>query len=210
MSGSCFQVGSLNLRYDFDRWRREYPTSTFAQQQIEWDTIYEAYPHQRFWHSQPVVDALHTPGMSVTELGGWRGELADAVIPVAEPHAWINYDLCPAAIANSACRWLEYHPVLLDNWPWEVGLAPADVFVATHVIEHMMFDELTMLAEQSRKWATLVIEAPIVQSATSFSWVGNGSTHILEVGWSQVCELFASHGFELTGTYRDTRTFTRR
>jgi hypothetical protein len=199
----------LTPRFDFDQWRREYPKSTFQQQQVEWDAIYKAYPHQSFWHSQPVVDALAKPGMTVTELGGWRGELADSVIPVAEPKSWTNYDLCPSAISHSICRWLEYHPILLDNWPWETDMLAADVFVATHVIEHMMFNQVCKLSEQFRKWATLVIEAPIVQSATDFSWDGNGSTHILEVGWDQVGELISSHGFALTGSYKDTRTFTR-
>ena len=75
---------------DWNRWRAEYDTTTFAAQQAEWDKVGTTYPDQTFWTPEPVLTALDRPGMTVTELGGWRGELADHTIPEAKVQEWIN------------------------------------------------------------------------------------------------------------------------
>jgi hypothetical protein len=196
------------MTFDFERWRREYPTSSFADQQVAWDALAAEYPEQVFWHG-PVVARWVREGDVVVELGGWRGELADWVIPRSKPLAWVNYDICPSAVKGAVCAWPEYRAVLLGGWPWEVDLGKGNVFVATHVIEHMLFWQFQALAGQFRKFGRVVLESPIVASAVDFSWVGNGSTHILEVGWAQVEGEVCGRGFKVVDRDGDTRVFQR-
>ena len=198
------------MNYDFDKWRKEYPTSTFRQQQLEWNALYDTYPNQVHWNAQPVIDALNRAGMTITELGGWQGELANHVIPITNPARWTNYDICPKAISNTVCHLPCYEPVLLSDWPWNTDLKPADAFVATHVIEHMTSGQIKELGQQlAAKYSILVIEAPVVDSATGFSWEGNGSTHILELGWEQLESIFFSLGFQPVNRVLYTRIFQK-
>jgi hypothetical protein len=54
-------------------------------------------------------------------------------------------------------------------------------------------DEMLSGLGPKTEWA--LIDAPIPDDAESVTWRGYGGTHILEIGWSQVVDLFANHGF---------------
>ena len=189
---------------DFDRWREHYDATPFDKQVGNYELIARRFPQQQQWNGDAALRAL-TDQSTVTELGGWRGELAAEMLAARPIGRWVNYDICKWAVDNPVCTLGAYRPVHLDDWPWEIDLEPADCFVASHVLEHIRFAELERLAEQFHKFRSLYLDIPVGEDPPD--WSGYFGTHILEVGWREIDRLLVSHGFASndTGT---TRTFT--
>ena len=180
----------------WDEWRATYDTTTFAEQAAHYDEFARDYPEQAHWTLPAARPAAALAG-TVTELGGWRGELADILLNEnPQISRWTNYDLCSWAIEHSRCADPRYEPVLLDDWPWHTVLEPADLFVATHTLEHIRWPQLVMLADQFPRFRWLHLELPVPQDKTP-SWQGFTGTHILEASWLDVHRLLAGKGFVL-------------
>ena len=188
---------------DFDRWRAEYDDTPFEAQVAFYEEVAARFPDQRQF-GQLVAGWALKDATTVTEVGGWRGELAAAVLPESRIGRWTNYDICRWAVENPACTEPAYEAVALGDWPWETDLLPADAFVASHVLEHIRFRELEQLAEQFHKFKLLHLDIPVGEDPTD--WTGYFGTHILEVGWREIDGLLQGHGFASLDTGR-TRTY---
>jgi hypothetical protein len=193
---------------EFNDWRAAYDRMPFAEQQTYYDKIAPRFPDQAHYNLASALNAL-TGATTVTEVGGWRGDLArDALATRADITSWHNYDICTWALDHPKFASPRYEGIVLTDWPWNTDLQPADAFVATHVIEHIRFSELEQLAQQFPKYRTVHLEAPIANDATDERWENYFGTHILEVGWRQIEDLLAGLGFA-AARGAEWRTFTR-
>jgi hypothetical protein len=192
---SAFRVG----RWDWDLWRAFYDDMDFEDQAAIGNLIAEAFPTQAHFDTFAARHCFRLiPDKEpwVVEVGGWTGELAAMMLRV-EPRiaAWTNFDLCQRALDESVVDDSRYYPVMLDTWPWDLELADrGDVFVATHMIEHIRGWQLEKLAE-SIQAPYAYIEAPIFDHAKD--WAGYEGTHILELGWPGVDAIFRRCGYKI-------------
>ncbi len=183
---------------DWDHWRSTYGTRTLAEVAAFYDRVAVAHPEQQQWkaHAAFTVSAL-ADATSVVELGPWRGELAaHALERVPSIGLWVGFDVCPWAVENTRCTHPAYRPVTLTDRPWTIDLPAADVFVASHVIEHLSWEHTQALAAQFGKYGRLVVDVPVPESEPS-DWQGYRGSHMLDASWADVDELLERHGFGL-------------
>lgn len=164
-------------RVNFDVWRANYKTMSFADHQEFNAECLRLYPEQRSWDAKACANFLakYEPS-SVVELGGWDGALADLMLREFPIDRWCNYDITPGV--PSACDDPRFSTVVLDDWPWRQKVE-ADVLIASHVFEHMRMYEIDLLLTEWRVGAVFV-DCPIGLSMRS--WRGYDGSHILEVG----------------------------
>lgn len=165
----------------FDEWRTRYDTMSFREHAAINDRWGVEYPAQASWKLQPVLDALWS-ARTVVEIGGWDGGLAAkalALLPRVE--RWTNYEMCQPAIDRTVCHDPRYKPVLLEDWPWNTDLEPADALVMSHVVEHMRFHQLFELTRLFDRYRVVHMQAPL--DLERIDWTGYHGSHILEVGW---------------------------
>ena len=188
------QVTPADLARDFDQWRRFYDDLTFEDQKAVYREVAELYPRQRAFNTAEAIVFMETHApVHVMELGGWDGKLASILLDLYDwVESWTNYDL---VTVPWACHDARYHQEELLRPFWETPHPVADAFVATHVIEHMRYHELGALVRAIEKIPAVLIEAPIQRKPTI--WHGYHGTHILEVGWNAVDQLFRRHGYNI-------------
>lgn len=195
---------------DFDQWRTTYGTRTLAEESAFYDKVAVEHPEQQQWKSRASFTVAALEGAtSVVELGPWRGELAASVLRrVPTIDSWAGFDVCRWAVENTRCTHTAYEPVTLTDWPWATDLPSADVFVASHVLEHLSWEHVQLLAEQFGKYARLVLDIPIPDDSPR-DWQGYNGSHMLEVSWSEVDALLVDQGFWEASREGSARVYDR-
>lgn len=188
------------LMINWDDWRRSYDSQTYAQHVAFYDEVYKAHPVQRHVNHEAVSNFIRAYApicklVEVIELGGWDGELALNMLEnYPRIDSWMNYEICRGAVAASKPhpRYAGLHP---NDWVWNIAIPRADLLVAAHVIEHMRLDNVKALIAKVRNAGVTAcyVECPI--SAEPTDWTGYNGSHILEVGWNGLDEVFAKHGY---------------
>jgi hypothetical protein len=186
---------------DWDAWRSAYPTLTYAEQQAFHSAIYAEHPIQRHYDPTYVARAIEQVlPEDVVELGGWDGELAHTMLaqyPAIQ--AWDNVEICKEAVRHGDhCAAVldmqdRYHAPILDDYYWAYAWT-CDLFVASHVIEHLTLNHLNKAIEATEARA-LYMDAPLLDQP--LNWQGFTGTHILEQGWTAVTRLCRNHGYTL-------------
>lgn len=183
---------------DFDAWRVSYDAMTYDDHVRFYDAVWDAYPVQQHYDTGRATAFLaRVDPRRVLELGGWRGELAAAILPeFPDIVRWRNVEVCRGAAENAACTDPRYEAIVPDAWLWErpdlVGFA--DTFVASHVIEHMRGDQLRALfAVVLPSVDAVFLASPLDEEGQG--WAGYHGSHILELGWRDVAALLANAGF---------------
>jgi hypothetical protein len=181
---------------DWDQWRNAYPALTYADQQAFHTLIYEQHPVQRHYDHTLVGRAIEDiEPRTVVELGGWDGELAHTMLdqhPTIQ--RWTNIELCREAAQAGEGRHPRYQAPTLNGWYWSQGPWHCDLFVASHVIEHLTITHLNETLAATHAQA-LFLDAPLENK--SLNWQGFTGTHILECGWIGVDRLCDRHGYQL-------------
>jgi hypothetical protein len=187
-------LGVSEMILDCDEFRRNYDQWTVADHKRFYSAVWAQYPSQS--HSAPLIVAtiisVHKP-CTVVEIGGWDGELAVTMLdqfPFID--RWTNVEICEEAVEHGH-RHERYYPVSPDRWYWEQAWK-ADLFVASHCIEHMSARDLEKMVGATDA-ARLFFDAPLQDAPTN--WWGSSTTHCLEVGWDGVTEICARHGYDL-------------
>ena len=192
---------------DWDAWRSEHASMTFADQQEFYGSVAVAHPHQQcydlpharltFDHISGLVGFLPAdwPGLVVVELGGWDGALAQALLSTRSGiENWTNYDLVEVP---QVCKRDNYRLLILDDYLWNQGEVHGDVFIACHTIEHLTAAELEQLFDVLRV-KFIYLQAPIAHQSGE-AWNGYVGSHILEIGWDRIDELLAARGYRVVG-----------
>jgi hypothetical protein len=185
---------SATTSLDWDAWRNAYHHLTYADQQAFHSTIYEQHPEQRHYDPVYVAKAIEqTNARTVVELGGWDGELAEHMLKRYPIQQWTNVELCKEARQAGAKRHPLYTAWPKDKWYW-TETWHCDLFVASHVIEHLTIQHLNETLAATHAQA-LFLDAPLHNK--SIDWRGFTGSHILECGWIGVDRLCDRHGYQL-------------
>jgi hypothetical protein len=194
----------LALAEDFDQWRARYDDLSFDEQKQIYERIRELYPNQRhatLERAYPFFDRYKPE--TVVELGGWDGWLATCALGQhPEIKRWWNYDLVEVP---QTCIDKRYALKVLER-PFWAHYRAADAFVATHTIEHVKAVELEKIVD-SLTVECCLIEAPIERRPRT--WEGYCGTHVLEVGWDAVDEMFEKQGFKVDEAWGFGRYYAR-
>lgn len=168
---------------DWDAYRAAYDGMGPAEQAAFYARVWELHPDQRHFDADACGRLLDAAApASVQEVGGWRGELAAAVLP-SRPGilSWRNREVCEGAASHPACADPRY----------SLGLGPADALVMSHVIEHMRLREAEAYVEAVRPRAAFV-QSPLSEDGQD--WAGYRGSHVLREGWREVEAMMARHG----------------
>jgi hypothetical protein len=202
-----------HLKYEiwqFNRYRKLYDTFSFDHKKRTANKWLKQFPEQAHFNYTPIkhwLDTIVPKPVSVIEIGGWRGDLAELALSSFENiELWHNYDLI-SLNGHQKCNDSRYKLISLEDDLWHLSLSSDyNALIATHVIEHLKWAELIELI----KWIppgirTVLLEAPLPASDEDINWKGDHSSHILEKGWEQVILLMERHMFSVD--YRDGNTY---
>lgn len=186
----------------FDRWRELYYDLTH-EENIEFGNAMEAkYPGQASFNKDAFLSVLKTlPNSSkILEVGGWKGELAQALFHEASPkiYSWKNIDMCRAAVMKTVVSpSLPYTPVFPARFDWfrQPREEHFDACFSAHTIEHLTGLNVIQLIDWLKGIPTIVFEAPI--SYEGQTWEGYEGTHILEFGWLRINAYMAGSGYSV-------------
>lgn len=207
-------------RNDFDRWRALYPWLSHSDQTDFYNQMAAFWPDQHQYDVAPVIELCNrlladNASMSVVEMGGWTGQLAAEVLGTFHGGSltrWVNYELCSAVgykqVPHHFAVWPYRDRYTVESlaWPlWELNsqsnpqspFGPAvkpDLFIASHVIEHLSLTHFCRLAEWLRGVPVVHFQAPLESDGTD--WTGYVGAHILPVGWKGVCAVMQENCFK--------------
>lgn len=182
---------------DWDAWRHEYGSMTFADQQRFYADVAVAHPCQQNFdlpHARETFDRIEGDRLNVVELGGWDGALAEAMLDREDIATWTNYDIVGVP---QVCRRENYRLEVLDDYLWNQGQVHGHIFVACHTIEHLTGAELEKLFDALHV-EYIYLQAPIGKESGQ-TWGGYVGSHILEIGWDRIDELLAERGYRVVG-----------
>lgn len=187
---------TATTRVGWDEWRAAYDHWTVTDQRRFYDLVFAEYRDQdRFDHEAlgRLIDRAGRP-VTVVELGGWDGGFAAAMLRGDRRiEWWTNYEISQCAVDEAVCNDPRYLPVCSDNWYWD-GRHVADVFVASHVLEHLRLrDVLASFDATDCQW--MFLQVPVSEAGRD--WTGYSGTHILECGWAKLHEELGARGFGL-------------
>ena len=159
------------------------------------------FPYTPSWIKEyPLISAVfnllrHSRLSTVAELGCNDGGLAVKCLrDNSYPLKWIGYDFLKQHIERS--HWHpSYKPVLMDKYLWEMSeVQPFDIFVASHVMEHLYPEEIQQLAVWLAPRAKhLIMVAPLGHFETAEHAARSG--HILTKGSSWISDVLQNVGF---------------
>ena len=170
----------------FDDYRLEYPTMNHTRKQECNRYFYETWPIQNtfMFDYDFILDSLATANPeSVVELGGYEGQLAlESFTRVKTLTHWINLELIPHRQVQGLEKYW-YRETVLENQVWLTShKLDCDMFVATHMLEHLSNMECTLLLEwllqQNVKWLLLVVPT----TPKGRLWTGYMGAHVLTYG----------------------------
>jgi glycosyltransferase involved in cell wall biosynthesis len=192
--------------FDWDQWRADYPNLSFKAQQDIYATVAEHSPDQNRFDEQSARAFLQLAAPSrVVEVGGWRGELAAALLPdFPTIKSWANHEIAPNLEPSPTDQRYRHH--ILTDWPWKRRMV-GDALVLSHVVEHMQAAQFgRLLSKFTGDW--VYIDCPVSDDPPD--WTGYDGSHVIEVGWSGLTLLLNHHGFTLAGQHQATiRSFKR-
>jgi hypothetical protein len=182
----------------FNTWRKEYPTLTYKQHQEYAAWLYENYPNQSYFGGvfQEQIKGIcrQDKPARIMELGGWNGELADAVLKVeTNITAWDNFEICPSVPA--VCVDERYTHCAADDFVWNLDREfDYDMFVSSHALEHLTADDLRKLLHIVAHIPYLAFQLPFPPNG---SWAGTTCFHILELTPAEFVDVVLSFGYKL-------------
>jgi len=184
---------------DFGAWRRQYDDLTYSEQVEFYRAVAEAYPEQIHFNEPAIRTFLDGATGKVLEIGGWKGELAQRVLPdLPEITEWLNVEIAPQAVTESVCLDPRYLVTIPETFIWDsdLDIESFPTVVASHVIEHMKIREVRNLLSRIRA-DRLYVDAPLPPQPSL--WGDGQHSHIIEVGWDGLGSLIESHGFRKVG-----------
>jgi hypothetical protein len=193
---------------DFDAWRDNYCDMSYERQKRFYDQVAVDHPCQQAFDLSCFVPffRLHANHARVLELGGWKGELAAAVLaklPSQQVISWDNYEISSVALLGSVCRDERYQAIVPDDFVWNIDLPPVDIWVMSHFAEHIRTCHLNLLfSRMGAEVNWLLIESPLPEQEDEVDWTGYHGSHILEVGWRQLCSFLTLWNFKEVEKYR--------
>lgn len=202
------------MNFDWNTWRKRYSVMTTEEQKKFHNDVEIVYPDQKHFIQERAIEFFNMlctkeEEVNVFEAGGWKGDLASIILCRHQNiKSWLNIELCENAVDKSVCKDKRYEAVvpIYFKW-WEHIKITANVFIATHFIEHLSNEDLkNLLSTISSDY--IYLEAPIKQHGQQ--WDNDGSTHILTIGWDDIYKLLPEYDIVLPITNDVIRIFKRK
>jgi hypothetical protein len=200
--------------YRFNCYRDNYDNLSFREKKKLARYWLKKYPEQAHFSFEPVEfwlkEYVKVPAR-ILEIGGWRGDLAMKVLSSSNSiELWHNYDLLENN-NSQRCSDCRYQLIPLDDYLWNKSLNyEYNTLIATHMIEHIKWNELLELINWIPETITTVLfEAPIPFTGENISWKGDHSSHVLEKGWEAIINEMNIRGFRFDYNSRDTYVFNK-
>lgn len=192
-----------------NQWRETYDELSYKQMCTFYSNYVDTYgyhdQYNRSWWDN-FFDQLSGAKIWVIELGGHTGGLAKRILKNHKNIAnWINFDIDRTALYdNSVCDDPRYIPLHLNDYLWNMPERVTKlkgyrlVFVAAHVLEHLKEAQVISLLDKiviHCKYAG--VEIPLEPRRRNVNWKDFDGSHILEIGWVELIELFRDRGFKV-------------
>ena len=206
-----FQIYEIHR---LDRYRKKYDSLSFRSKIKKANKWLKLYPEQGHFNLTPInywLENIVDRPVSVLEIGGWRGDLAEKVLLSFEHiNLWHNYDLIKQN-SYQKCHDNRYKLISMEEDLWHMFLKfEYNALIATHMIEHINWKEfielINWIPESIR---TVLFEAPLPASNEKINWKGDYSSHVLEKGWEQVITEMKRHRFSVDYSEGNTFIFKR-
>lgn len=194
----------------FDEWRASYARLTDREQLDYLEDLSARYPDQARANHEQVSLFLAGRTGRVVEIGGHVGLLAQAMLArMPGLTCWLNLEASKWARTHDVCDDPRYRTVDPGGFYWwrNAPRFPGSILVASHVLEHFSAEDVGRLLYCFPQVKDAYVECPLEQEPSD--WRGYEGTHILEVGWEGLEQLFASYGFTVGGMTGGVRTFVR-
>jgi len=139
--------------------------------------------------------------LQVIEMGGAHGKLANILTNIFDDYieTWTNYELFERIVEDNHPK---YKQVILDKFLWNYNVDKcSNVFVSTHAIEHINFDEFKRLIDHLSFIKYMYFEIPITNEG--HSWMGDFSSHIMIKGWTDILQYMKDKNYTVL-KYTDT------
>ena len=182
-------------------WRENYDKMSYNENRLFYNEIYLSSPNQ--FRSAAIFKLMFKflkkrdrVSFKVLELGGWDGKLARRILNRFQNIlSWYNVEICDECIIHKVCFDTRYTVVVPDNYLWNIPLKKGyDIFVASHVFEHMKAKELVSLLRMYSYIPIIFCEVPIYEEV---NWSNFSGTHILEWTMTKFKQFLKSLGYEL-------------
>lgn len=203
------------MSIDFNRWRDDYQQMSYEEQVEFYNEVARRWPEQIDFHFPSwgrffAYVHLELGPFSVFEIGGWKGELAQAVfeaIPDVIAHSvihggarqvptWVNFEISEEALTETVVIDPRYRASVPPDFAWNVPLPNMDVFIASHTIEHITEENFVALLNNLPDTIVFIgLESPLRPSDTDRGWDNYTGSHILEIGWEEIFYRLARFGF---------------
>lgn len=191
---------------ELDTFRERYRRGdlSFEEHVDFYDLIVQVAPEQNYWSLGLVNEFLQwAQPRLVFELGGWDGGLADAVL-LWHPgiQAWVNQEI---ARVPQVCTDPRYSYDQPDTWAWSQPIDGFDAVIASHVLEHLTVEHLSMFLRSLAAVNYAYVDVPLPEKATN--WMGTTTTHILDLSISEFDGVWEDFGWEIVQrSSRDGKT----
>lgn len=203
------------MSIDFNKWRDDYQQMSYDDQVKFYNEVAKRWPEQIDFHFPSwlrffkyVHDGLGP--FSIFEIGGWKGEMAQAVFDTApdlikrttirggkqQLPTWVNFEISEEALTGTVVTDPRYQAKVPPDFAWNVAIPNMDVFIASHTIEHITEENFVALLDNLPSTVVFIgLESPLRPSDVSRDWGNYTGSHILEIGWKEVAEHLADFGF---------------
>ena len=194
----------------FNEWREKYSILTDEEQKQYMNDIEEKYPVQIQFNNSAFYDFFKFvySDTSVIEMGGWKGELANHILPnFPNIKEWVNYELCENAINKSVCNDNRYKTInSIFRW-WENADINSDIFVASHSIEHInKCDFFNLIKKVNSQY--IFFDIPLLFKGQS--WDNYGGTHINTIMWDELIKLLKNNNYNIVKEIKNNKGYDER
>lgn len=178
--------------YTFNEWREKYNQLTIEEQISYHNYLELKYPNQAHYDLNFAIQVFEKiKPKTVTEAGGWKGDLANILIPMFNIESWDNIEICENAVSNSHCKDVRFNNIIPKSFDWFDSKLYKQMFLATHFIEHLSNEHFDKLAKSLKNVQYIYFEAPINDEPQT--WEDFEGTHKLEYGWNDIKKILKNH-----------------
>ena len=201
---------------DWNAFRSAYKDLTFNQLNEIYDAIDTLYPIQSQHHAihfSRMIGQL-PENLTIIELGCHQGELANRILKGSNKlkdyvdcrtdlgvicnadrliKSWIGYDF-KAVLEKNVCRDKRYSMVALNNWFHETKIPVCDVFLSSHVLEHLSESQVEKTLNHCNA-EYLLIEVPLTEDGRD--WYNWTCTHVLKWGLRNLRVWLNENGYKI-------------
>ena len=192
---------TIPMEQVFNIWRNRYDYALYQEQESFYDMIYDHFPYQLQYNYQAIktfLFTLHDRALSILEIGGWHGEMAFAMLnQFSNIVFWNNIEICKKARALPVGQDPRYLSPELKDFAWNFNLdRHYDLFIASHLIEHLKKSDLEKLLNVVDSIECLYFDSPLPKETKSINWSNYPGSHIIEVGWNELSGIVKGHGYQ--------------